>query len=373
MTTHNGNGRESAVRERPVTLQMVADRAGCSVITVSRALRGERKYVSAATVDRIVSLAGEMGYNVYAQDAARQMRLSRDGKRPLRHIIGVLIPGNFVNSVYHLTTLQGTMDELTKAGYATLVVQFLPPQRLMDLPTFARGELDGIVTMGNSPDLLPLAEKFSLPSREFPLVAMVHQYEGMKTVRADDYQGGKDAAAHLLDLGHRSILTTVTRGPIQERRANGYKDACLDRGLVPEEILRPCSHWSSYLIDRDRTDGLLWRTLEESLTQWPDTSAILAPNDFYAIKIFNALHTHGIQVPRDISLIGFDDTHSISTAEHQNILTTVRVPLFEIGAQAARLAIRQIAGEPVIDDEIVLPTHLVVRASTCPPTDKTTS
>ncbi|HEY3416123.1 MAG TPA: substrate-binding domain-containing protein, partial [Armatimonadota bacterium] len=110
------------------------------------------------------------------------------------------------------------------------------------------------------------------------------------------------------------------------------------------------------------------RPLQAVLARHPEATAVLARNDYGAVQIWRALMQDGRKLPRDFSVVGFDDAFPIYDTQQQNILTTVRIPLEEVGREAARLILRLVeGGQEQGDERIVLPAELLVRSSTAAP------
>lgn len=107
--------------------------------------------------------------------------------------------------------------------------------------------------------------------------------------------------------------------------------------------------------------------LATTLQAHPEITAFLAPNDASAHLAYDLFSRLGLRVPDDISLVGFDDTEPLYNAEGDNILTTVRLPLEELGRESARLLIARITRSEPEQREIMLPTELVIRGTTTPP------
>jgi DNA-binding LacI/PurR family transcriptional regulator len=96
-------------------------------------------------------------------------------------------------------------------------------------------------------------------------------------------------------------------------------------------------------------------------------TAVISRQDEQAVHLHNTLVSAGFRVPEDISLVGSDDTHVIIGDAKENILTTVRLPLVEIGREGANLLIHRVLGEEPEDRDVILPVELIVRGSTAPP------
>ncbi len=108
------------------------------------------------------------------------------------------------------------------------------------------------------------------------------------------------------------------------------------------------------------------KPLSEALDRYPEISAVLVPGDYFVAQVREVLEYRGLRIPEDISLIGFDDTDPLLDGTGHNILTTIHLPLEDVGRQAAQLLIDHILGQGTGERQIMLPASLTVRASTAP-------
>ena len=227
---------------------------------------------------------------------------------------------------------------------------------------FAR--VDGIVLHGGK------ARREDIPS-VIPTVVMLEPIKGHPAVASNDFGGMRDAVEHLVALGHRKIgYLAYVASPLIQTRLAGYWAALRTAGIVANP------QWVHDL-SRSETQGQgTWEAGHTVMKMWlADTSdagwdslgctALLCQNDEIASSCLAAFATAGRRVPQDVSVVGFDGT---SRAERtMPPLTTVRLPLHELGATATRLLMRRIDGEDVGLATITLPTELVIRGSTAPP------
>ena len=202
---------------------------------------------------------------------------------------------------------------------------------------------------------------------ELPRVVVLCPTAGQPNVLADDEAGSRDATRHLLSLGHRRIALFTTTGPLGAQRIAGYRAALGEHNIEPDERWMRCvtAAWlpDSYV---ERGEIAMRNWLAEDWKKLGCT-AILAQNDETAVGAIGALRAAGLEVPRQVSVVGFDDT---SLAQHFSpSLTSVRVPLHEIGALSTRLLIHQIQQGRGENQTVVLPARLQVRDSTAPPPD----
>jgi DNA-binding LacI/PurR family transcriptional regulator len=143
----------------------------------------------------------------------------------------------------------------------------------------------------------------------------------------------------------------------------GYHDACRQHGLNPDRHLH--AHLNPHA--QDWTHNLGVSELLAFLHAHPHITAILARHDLEAIKLIRGLSAAGIGVPEQISIVGFDDTDSYVGSGNANILTSVRLPVFEIGKQAAHLIVQQVAEHAVTEEHRIVPVEFIVRGTTAPP------
>lgn len=268
-----------------------------------------------------------------------------------------------VLSPYYADIFLGIESEAANAHYHTLFVSY-DYSRLTerDIPAWTRdlirrgGFEVAILIGGISDEITRILEKNGIP-----VVLADKRMPQSKTpsVTPDNFNGAREATRHLLETGHRRIaFLDAPDDPVVRARYEGYLQAHTDAGLAPHPELRihgqyliepACSAVTAFL------KGL----------HGPSPTAILAVNDESAIGAMKALETSGIQVPKDCSVIGFDD---ISWAPHTHPpLTTVRIPREDMGRLAARMAIQMIqAPERPAPPSLVLQTELIVRETTAP-------
>ena len=203
---------------------------------------------------------------------------------------------------------------------------------------------------------------------KWPCVSMVAP-SGLVEVSSavvDDYAGQRQATQHLLDLGHRRIAylhASVMGGPTQHRIA-GYREALQAAGIKTEH---------DWLRALDAMPVIDFRqTGRESMTAWLEDhwketacTALMAHNDEAAIGAMEAFEAAGYDVPRDVSIMGFDGTSLCEYSRPR--LTSVEVPLREIGQSATEMLLQQIEDGVGEIEHVTLPTRIVVRDSTAPP------
>lgn len=340
---------KSAANDRARTISAIAEAAGVSAMTVSRALNG-RPDVAPETRERIQRLAAEWGYA--RNRAAAALRKGSSG------MIDLVV--DTLDSAYHLAIIRGVEEHLEPTGYR-MAVSATHGQSQRERQWVAKvfdGSTDGAILVladGHAAHLETLRQ------RQIPFVVVDHRGElGPDTpaVGAMNWAGGRMAAEYLLSLGHRRIATisgTPALGCSQER-VSGYR-AALEAARVPVDP--DLCRMGNFQYEGGYRETCALLDLPEPPT------ALFAGNDMQAVGALNALWARGLSAPRDLSIVGFDDVEIASLISPA--LTTVRQPLAEMGAFAASMLLRLIGGEPLGSNRIELTTELIVRASCAAP------
>jgi LacI family transcriptional regulator len=175
-------------------------------------------------------------------------------------------------------------------------------------------------------------------------------------VTSDNYAGAVAATRHLLDLGHRRIAFLAGRPGLESSalRERGFRETMAAAGVVPDESLVQVGRYSAEASIRPAHE----------LLERPDRpTAVFAANDQSAIEVQHVANELGLEVPRDLSVIGFDDTPEATRADPP--LTTVAQPIQQMGVSAVEMLFAVIQGRDA-PARITLPTELIHRRSTAP-------
>jgi DNA-binding LacI/PurR family transcriptional regulator len=325
----------------------VAALAGVSKATVSRVLSGAPG-VSEQTRSRVRALVRDLSY-VVSPDASR---LSRRATGRL----AVVMP--HTTSWYWSSVLAGILSVLRDAGLDALVYQVADETGsrtfFADLPV--QRQVDAVIVVA-----FPVTgfEQRQLDLLGVPVVVAGGALLDHAHVRIDDVAAARQAVTHLIRSGHERIAM-INAAVTPERpysppadRFHGYRTALRDAGLPVDPDLVVDLPWSATM-GADGMDRLL------SLDRPP--TAVFGFSDEIAVGALRSLRRAGIPVPRAVSVIGIDDHPVADLCD----LTTVRQPAELLGRRSARLALDLLGGDPVTDRHQILPTHLVIRATTGP-------
>ena len=203
---------------------------------------------------------------------------------------------------------------------------------------------------------------------DLPVVSLMTPVEGMASVIADEENGALIATRHLLQLGHRRIafLHGEKDSLTPERRLQGYRQALQEADIYPHR------NWTCSLRGIYKVGARFTIEAQRIMAQWLaegwnslGCTAILCHNDEAALGVMQALGEVGMRVPDDVSVMGFDGTEFCDLVSPR--LSSVEVPLREIGARGVELLLKQIEADEVSDEQRVLPTQLRERESTAAP------
>lgn len=328
----------------PVTILDVAARARVSPATVSRVLTGSPHAVSEQTRRRVLGAAGDLGY-------LRNM-IARSLLKRETSAVGVLIPD--VSNPYYAVIVRGIEDAASQTGRAVILCN---TDRRLDkqisyLRTLLERRVDGLIITGGTLPKQDLGNMIQV----LPIVVIGRHKVPLPSVRVDNVEAAIVATRHLIDLGHRRIASLA--GPVESLtaidRLKGYRRALSNAGLQPspEYVVT-----ADFGLEGGRAGAERLFTLDEPPT------AVVASSDQMAMGMLRALHERGLHVPRDVSVVGFDDSPLASYAVPA--LTSVSIPMYEIGRRAMGLLLRLLEDERGGSE--VLPTELRVRETTAPP------
>jgi DNA-binding LacI/PurR family transcriptional regulator len=330
-----------------VSIKDIARLAGVSHSTVSRALN-HSPLIPPATAERIQRIALEKGYTASA--VARSL-VTRKTKA-----IGVVVTS--IADPFNGEVVAGIEEVANHEGYSVVLAtsQADPRREMMVVRSFRERRVDGILVASSrlGAQYQPLSAEMEAP---IVLLNNQHPSELAHSVSIDNADGGYQATAHLIALGHRDIAYIGDESGLQsdEERFHGFQAAMKKARLKvrPELVVR----------GDGKLDGGKKHAAELLNLPAPPT-AIFCYNDMTALGAIEAVQAAGLRVGREVSVVGFDDL--FFAASLQPPLTSFRQPKKELGKQAMQLLLAILKGQPA-QRKVVLRGELVVRGSSSKP------
>lgn len=331
------------------SIEDVARRAGVSIATVSRALRGLPD-VAASTRDRVLTAANELNY--VASPFAARLASGRTST------VGLVVP--FVNRWFFAEVIGTAEAALRAAGFDLLLYnlgdlagrarffELMPMRKRVDAVLIASLVLDD-------------AEFAALTGLSRPVGLLGIEREDFLSVRIDDVASARKAVDHLVEFGHRrvALIGGDTDDPMAFtpplHRRDGYRDSLAAAGVRPDPALERLGYFT--------VEG--GRAAMRDLLALPEPpTAIFAESDEMAYGALREIHRAGLRVPEDISVMGFDDQPLSDLMD----LSTVRQPVADQALDVTTRLLALVSEQDTVgrDPAVVLPTELIVRGSTGP-------
>ena len=333
---------------RAVTLRDVAAAARVHVATASRALDAETTHpVSRETRALVQRVAEELGY--------RHHMMARGLRRGFSSTVGVVVAD--LGNAYTAPVLRGLEHSLERFDYMALVTESRDDSQALERAVghlLAR-QVDGLVLAAvRADDLVRVVGWMA----RVPVVLAVRGLpgSGVPAVTHDDLGGARLAAEHLAELGHRRVVQLP--GPLDVQpfrdRHDSFAETAAELGLLV---------WAAPAADRpDFDEGR--RLMAQALADPRPATAVFAHNDLMAMGAVRALRDAGLDCPRDLSIVGYNDVPMADCFDPP--LTTVRLDGYQVGRRAGAAVLAAIRGLPVPQGDPPVPADLVVRASTAP-------
>jgi LacI family transcriptional regulator len=337
-----------------VTIEDVARSAGVSAMTVSRVINKEPN-VRDKTRDRVLEAIRTLKYS--PNMAARSLAAG-----DATHI-GLLYSNP--SSAYLSEFLVGALDGARHAG-CHLVIESCEGEDEAEQAEAARhiaaAAVEGVILPPPLSESVPILTELGIAETPVVTVAMGKLYENALNVRIDDFAAAAEMTNYLIGLGHRRIA--LIKGHPQQiasaERERGFLAAVNAAGLHPDDVLIEQGYFTF-------RSGL--EAAERLLSHPRRPTAIFASNDDMAAAAVNLAHRRGLDVPQDLSVVGFDDTAPATTVWPE--LTTIRQPVSQMAGAALDLLLTSIRsqrhGLPPVPAERVLKHELIIRESAGPP------
>ncbi|EOD00843.1 LacI family DNA-binding transcriptional regulator [Caldisalinibacter kiritimatiensis] len=331
---------------KKITIKEIAEMAGVSKATVSRVLN-DSKYVSPEIYSRVMKVIEETGY--------KPSFIARSLVNKKTKVVGLLIPD--ISNPFYSELVKGMVEVANKYDYNILLCNsFFNQKKEMDfLKLLWEKEVEGIIFMTH--EITNKHRKF-FEKYTRPTVTVNRKFWGfdIPNVDIDNFLAGYDATEYLVKQNHHRIA--IVRAPLSDETAGveryeGYKKALEDYGIDFDEKLVKEGNFKA---------DTGYKAMEDLLELDSPPTAVFCVNDEMACGVINCVVEKGLKVPEDISVVGFDDIPLASMFIPS--ITTIRQPIYDMGALSMELMYKMIKGEKVESKTYVLPHKLVVRQST---------
>ncbi len=337
--------------KNPVDIRAVAQRAGVSIATVSRCLNDKR--VSPGAEQRIRAAIKELGYS--------PNRLARSLRSRRTMTLGMVIPD--ITNPFFPAVVSGVEETARAARYALMLFNAgEDEEREWEcLKVLQALRCDGILLIMAPDGPAHARRRAQLQQLRLPIVYLdrAPDFEA-DTIVADNLRSAQEAVRHLLMLGHRQIgvVAADLAVTVHRDRLEGYRRALLDAGVTPSPALEARAQPTL-------ADG--YAATVQLLSRPDRPTALFVTSNRLTMGTMAAIEAHGLRCPQDISVVGFDnyEWHDV----YHPRMTTVSQPTYLMGARAAELLIRRIAGTQTGPPQrMLLKCELVIRESTsaCP-------
>jgi len=326
-------------------IKEVAQEAGVSTATVSRALRGLH-HVNASTRSKIMDAAQKLNYPLTPIKAKTVTGRTNS--------VGVVAP--YISRWYFSQVISGAEQALREAGLDLLLYNFsqMKGRERLFQHQLLRGRVDALIVIS----LPPTAEEFdSMLSLGIPIALVGMDHPKCASVKIDDIAGARSATQHLVNQGHKQIGLMSGRPDdpfnfsVPQDRRKGFMQVLVENGLewLPQRE-----------VHGDFTMHTAARAMDDLLARPNRPTAIFCESDEMALGAMQALRRHGLKAPEDISIVGFDGHEMAEFSE----LTTIEQPVQLMGEMAAWSIMERLRKPNIEPPSLVLPTTLVVRNST---------
>lgn len=324
-------------------IKLVAKISGVSVATVSRVLNNSES-VSTKTFEKVTKVIEELGYspNVLGRNLRKNKTMN----------ILVLLPS--LSNSFYSKVIAGIENVAKENNYKIMIAntKLDPKQEQKYLDMLTTKQFDGLILLASS----QTKQKLDYLSKNYPIIQCCEYIHNTKTsiVSIDNYQAGFDATKYLIKLGHKKIgLVSNEKYLSATQREKGFIDALKKHDIeVNKDYIFHCD----YSLEQSQK-------IADKISNYKNMpTAIFTISDQIAIGLISKLTQNGISVPKDISVMGFDNTNICNI--YNPTITTVSQPQFEIGKKSMELLIQKIQDINIKDKQIFLNHNLVIRNST---------
>jgi LacI family transcriptional regulator len=332
------------------TIEDVAKLAGVGKVTVSYVLNGHatQARISPETCERVFSAAKELDYRPNAVARSLASKQANAITLVFQYSEYFSTGSSFISEA-----MRGVCEACVEADVNLILHTRTFANPVQEAHAIMDGRTDGALILRDDKD--PVVEELS--KRGFPMMLFFtrHSDPGMDFIDADNFTGGRLAASHLLDLGHKRIAMAF--GPAGSVASNdrkaGYQSALNNSGIEFDARL------TRMIETPTRVDDSVIQWLRET-----EATALFCWSDDVAFSCISALKQAGYDLPNDLSIVGFDSSDACETVMPR--LTSIRQPIYEMGYSAARRLIAKTRNTETPGDPSIYPLSLDIRSSTLP-------
>ncbi len=327
-----------------ITIDEIAKLAEVSKTTVSRVLN-QKPDVNPVTREKVLKIISEHGFQANAFAKAISLQKSNS--------IGLIIPYEaeyIFSNPFYVEVMRGVSTEVNRRGYF-LSICYPTDHNYEDMYTQKR--VDGYILMSPGNYHIHIIESLGKVKAPFVATAKIKDFKDMTYVDVDNYNGGRMLTEHLVDLGHKKIAYIGKKSVTSSSdRFHGYEDVLKERGISLDESLVKISSSAS------SESG--YEIMKNLLSENNNLTAVFAASDMLALGVLKAIKEKGINIPSDISVVGYDD---IPLAQYMDPpLTTIRQPAYEKGVEATKKLIDFLEDKKPLESSI-LDLELISRQS----------
>jgi LacI family transcriptional regulator len=334
--------------KKEVTIYDIAQRLSLSTATVSRGLQ-DHSVISKITRKKIQDAAKEMGY--------RHNNFASNLRKQKTNTIGIIV--HELNSNFITSVLAGIEKVSTETGYDLIITHSSESfkKEVANVLNLFHKRVDGIIA-SLSFDTKGLDHFQPFFDKHIPVIFFdrVEETSDNAKVVIDNYKNGYQATQHLIEQGSKRIVivTANLSRNVYAQRFKGYKDALFDNGIEFDENL---------VLIKDLSEKCGREAALQILEMKPMPDAAFITNDFSAAVCMQTLKEHGVRIPEDIAIVGFNNDAISKIVEPQ--LTTINYPGIDIGEIAARNLIAHLKGDSKINqtNTIIVKSELIIRKS----------
>lgn len=341
-----------------VTIQDVAREAGVSRTTVSLVLnRRTEARISAETAARVREVARRLGYQ--PNMSARRLRSRRDGS-PRTFCVGFVLNAVMepATAPYYTGVLSGVQLEMQSHDYHLVLGSAFKTsaEKLSYLQRLSNDAVDGwILADVVEEEIIDWLRGASVPA---VVVGGGTVTSDLDCIYPDDTEAARQVTQHLFFLGHRrfAFVSYHSHSDSAKARLLGYRQALEESGIASEAA-------GVYSVGTESEELTAW--LQKTVLSDRAPTAVIALDDRQALALMKTAQAQGLEVPRDLSVVGFDDIPMAALWEPP--LTTIRMPMRDMGAGTFRRLLERMERPGLPAMKMALPVELVVRGSTAPP------